>query len=189
MVRRCRRQSSPVAQQQPVAGDRPQDADRCRRAAVVVRVVHQHAMDRVGRVDQQVGAAEESGAPAHPPDTPPRSTCSSALVRIARRKREERTARCGGIGGCGGTNRCAALKRRSRMARRSHSPYWRANATDQYTRPPTAGSRSRGSETHEFEGRGLHRRVPTSIRRARRPTSRSRCCTPNVPRARWRMPA
>ena len=63
------------AEQQPVAGQRPQHADRCRRAAVVVRIVHQHAVDRLGRIDQHGAAARTGGAPAHPPDTPPRSTC------------------------------------------------------------------------------------------------------------------
>ncbi len=49
-----------VAEQQAIAGDRTQDADRGGRATVVRVVVHQHVVDRVGCVQQDVAAAEEA---------------------------------------------------------------------------------------------------------------------------------
>ncbi len=48
-----------IAEEQPPSHDRPQDADRGRRAAVVGGVVHQHLLDAVGRVQQQALPAEE----------------------------------------------------------------------------------------------------------------------------------
>ena len=48
-----------LAQEQTFAGDRPQDADGGAGAPVVLDVVHQHAVDRVGRIEQEAFAAEE----------------------------------------------------------------------------------------------------------------------------------
>ena len=49
-----------LAEQQAVAGDRPQDADRGAGAAVIAGIVHQHVMDRVGRIDQDAAAASDT---------------------------------------------------------------------------------------------------------------------------------
>ena len=49
-----------LAEQQALAGDRAQDADRGRRAAVVRMIVDQHAMDRVRRIEQHLAAAQEA---------------------------------------------------------------------------------------------------------------------------------
>ena len=48
-----------LAQQQALAGDRAQDADRGGGAAVARVMLHQHMMDRLGRVEQNRDAPEE----------------------------------------------------------------------------------------------------------------------------------
>ena len=49
-----------LAEQQAHAGDRAEDADRGRRAAVVRGIIDQHAVDRVRRVEQHVAAAQDT---------------------------------------------------------------------------------------------------------------------------------
>ena len=56
-----------LRQQQPLAGDGAEDADRGRGAAVVPRVGHQDMVNGVGRVEQEIVAAEEPALRDVPP--------------------------------------------------------------------------------------------------------------------------
>ena len=143
MVRRCRRQASPSRQQQPLAGQRAQDADRGRGAAVVAGIVHQHAVDRVRRVQQQGGAAEEVRGVQVLLGTPPAATGPahwSALragSRAARRRRGGSGARADG--GAARQSRPEA----SRPCRRMPEPAGLAGALPMGIVPPAPFIRER----------------------------------------------